>query len=95
MQHSENNSHSSKKRQAFVKQSIPSNIPGEQPKASSSNVKNTPAHATVGFHEGQKILVEEMIQEEEKKLKKIKPLWKVSNFFFQSLINSLVSMETD
>ena len=49
----------------------------------------------MGFHEGQKILVEEMIQEEEKKLKKIKPLWKVSNFFFQSLINSLVSMETD
>ena len=41
-------------------------------------MKNTPANATVGFNEGQKILVEEMIQEEEKKLKKIKPLWKVS-----------------
>ena len=77
---SEQNSQSSKKRQAFVKQSIPSMVvPGEESKPA-SNVKNTPAHATVGFHEGQKILVEEMIQEEEKKLKKIKPLWKVRNF---------------
>ena len=54
-------------------------------------MKNTPAHATVGFHEGQKILVEEMIQEEEKKLKKIKPLWKVRSFFIQTLLNSFVN----
>lgn len=40
--------------------------------------KNTPAHATVGFSEGQKALVDEMLEEEEKKLKKLKPLWKVS-----------------
>jgi len=34
----------------------------------------------VGFNEGQKTLVDEMVEEEEKKLKEWKPIWKVRSF---------------
>lgn len=67
------------KRNAFVKQSVPSLLPGEteQPK-NQSMIKVVEPNRTVGFSEGQKAIVDELLEEEEKKLKKIKPMWKVS-----------------
>lgn len=54
-------------------------MPGEvDPKKNKSMIKVVEPNRTVGFSEGQKAIVDELLEEEEKKLKKIKPMWKVS-----------------